>query len=198
MVPINFFSDDGFIAVARPIHIKRGENMIERPGAVTLKGAPQTLLGPELKPGERAPEFALVDGEMKTRTLSEFKGKTKLISVVMSLDTGICSAQTKKFDEELSKLGNNVEAITVSMDLPFTQEKFCTENKVKHTVLSDHREAKFGTSYGTLIKDLRMLCRAIFVVNREGIVTYSEYVKEIGSDPDFDKAIEALKAAIAA
>lgn len=172
--------------------------MIERSQAVTLKGANMTLLGPELKPGERAPEFSLVDTDLKTRTMSEFKGKVRLISVVLSLDTGICSEQTRKFDEELAAFGDSASAITVSMDLPFSQGRFCSQNTVKHTVLSDHRDAKFGVAYGVLVKELRVLCRAIFVVNREGIVTYSEYVKEIDSNPNYEKALDAVKAAISA
>lgn len=172
--------------------------MIERPSVVTLGGVPQILLGPELKPGERAPEFSLVDKDMKVRSISEFKGKVKLISTLLSVSTGICTQQTKKFDGELASLGNGVAALTVSMDLPYTQLNFCSENGVKHTVLSDHREAKFGTTYGVLMKENRMLCRAIFVVNREGIVTYSEYVKEVGTLPDFDKALQAVKDALAA
>lgn len=172
--------------------------MMERQGVVTLNGTPQILLGPELKPGERAPEFSLVDGSMKLHTIAEFKGKVKLISTVLSLETPVCSAQTKKFDEELGEIGDAVVPITVSMDLPFTQARFCSENKVKHLVLSDHRDARFGSGYGVLIKDLRALCRAIFVVNRDGIITYVEYVREVGSNPDYARAIAAVKEAMKA
>ncbi len=171
--------------------------MIERSAATTIKGQPFTLAGPELKPGERAPEFSLVDGEGKTHTLAEFKGKAKLISVINSVDTGICSEQTQKFDKEVGELGDGVAAMTVSLDLPFALSRFCGAHGIKHLVLSDHREAKFCTSYGVLIKELRLPSRTIFVVSKEGILTYVEYVKEVASHPNYEKALEALKAAAA-
>jgi len=169
--------------------------MIERSGAITMKGSSMTLVGPELKPGERAPEFSLLDSGLKARTLSEFKGKAKLISVVPSLDTEICSAQTRKFDEEVGKMGDGVAVITVSMDLPFAQGRFCGANSINSLVLSDHAFAKFGTSYGVLIKELRLLARAVFVVSKEGIITYCEYVKEAATHPNYDKALAELKSA---
>lgn len=169
--------------------------MIERSGAVTLSGQAMTLVGPELKAGERAPEFSLLDSSLKAHTLGEFKGKVKLISVVPSLDTEVCSLQTKRFDKEVGEMGEGVAAITVSMDLPFAQGRFCGANSINSLVLSDHREARFGTSYGVLIKEMRLLARSVFVVNKEGIITHVEYVKEVTSHPNYDKALEALKAA---
>ena len=162
---------------------------------VTFKGNPITLIGPELKAGDKAPDFKTVGKGLAEITLAESKGKTRLISVVPSLDTPVCELQTKRFNEEASKLPSSVAGYTISMDLPFAQGRFCTaQHADKITCLSDHRDASFGKAYGTLIKELRLLTRAVFVVGPDDKIQYVEYVKEVTSHPDYDKALNALKA----
>lgn len=167
---------------------------VERSGAVTFKGQPMTLVGPELKPGDKAPDFTIIDQSLQPVSLKDYAGKVILLSVVPSLDTGICSAQTKRFNEEAGKLPEDVAVLTVSMDLPFAQARFCgAENIDRVKVLSDHRDASFAQAYGTLVKELRLECRAIFVIDRDGIIRYVEYVPEIASHPNYDAALEAVK-----
>lgn len=160
---------------------------------VTFKGDPITLVGDVVKVGDQAPDFNVLSNELENVSLDNYTGKVKLISVVPSLDTGICSEQTKRFNEEVAKL-DNVAVITVSMDLPFAQARWCgTEGVDKVDVLSDHRDANFGKSYGVLIQELRLLTRAIFVVDEQDKVTYVEYVPEVGTHPDYDAVLEHLK-----
>jgi len=160
---------------------------------VTFKGEPITLLGTEIQIGNDAPNFTVLSNDLQEKTLDDFSGKIKLISVVPSLDTGVCSEQTKRFNEEANKLGN-VEVLTISMDLPFAQARWCGMEGVSNlTVLSDHRDADFGKKYGVLIKELRLLTRAIFVVDESDKVVYTEYVPEVGTHPDYEKALEAVK-----
>jgi len=167
---------------------------VERPGAITFKGQPLTLVGPELKPGDKAPDFTVIDQSLQPVSLTDYAGKVVVLSVVPSLDTGICSAQTKRFNEEAAKLPADVAILTVSMDLPFAQARFCgTEQIDRVKVLSDHRDASFAQAYGTLVKELRLECRAIFVIDREGIIRYVEYVPEIASHPNYDAALAAVK-----
>ncbi|MCL6476177.1 MAG: thiol peroxidase [Firmicutes bacterium] len=167
---------------------------MERPGAVTFKGQPLTLVGPELKPGDKAPEFTIIDQSLQPASLKDYAGKVILLSVVPSLDTGICSAQTKRFNEEAAQLPEDVVILTVSMDLPFAQARFCgAENIDRVKVLSDHRDASFAQAYGTLVKELRLESRAIFVIDRDGIIHYVEYVPEIASHPNYDAALQAVK-----
>ncbi|MGC8784553.1 MAG: thiol peroxidase [Armatimonadota bacterium] len=167
---------------------------VERPGAVTFKGQPMTLVGPELKPGDKAPDFTIIDQSLQPASLKDYAGKVVLLSVVPSLDTGICSAQTKRFNEESAKLPEDVAVLTISMDLPFAQARFCgAENIDRVKVLSDHRDASFAQAYGTLVKELRLECRAVFVIDRDGIIRYVEYVPEIASHPNYDAALEAVK-----
>src|SRR2546422_1315913 len=171
---------------------------MERPGATTLKGNPLTLIGPELKPGEKAPDFKLVDNGLKDVTLADPGKNVRIISVVPSLDTPVCDAQTKRFNEEAAKLPS-VDIITVSMDLPFAQKRWCGAfgvDKVK--MLSDHRDASFGTHYGTLIKELRIESRAIFVLDRSNTVRHVEHVKEVAEHPNYDAALSAGRSASAA
>jgi len=171
---------------------------MERAGATTLKGNPLTLIGPELKPGDSAPDFTLVDGGLKTVTLSDTGKNVRIISVVPSLDTPVCDAQTKRFNEEAGKL-SGVDIITVSMDLPFAQKRWCGAfgvDKVK--MLSDHRDGSFGSHYGTLIKELRIESRAIFVVDRNNQIRHAEYVKEVADFPNYEAALSAAKSAGAA
>ena len=169
----------------------------ERSGAVTFKGNPLTLIGAEIKVGSQAPNFQVLAGDLSPVTLDTFKGKTKLISVVPSLDTPVCDQQTRRFNEEAAKMPGDIAVVTVSMDLPFAQGRFCSTagiNKVK--VVSDHKDASFGLAYGVLIKELRLLTRAIFVVDANNKVQYAEYVTEVTNHPNYEAALGALKTAV--
>ena len=160
-----------------------------------MRGNPLTLVGPELKPGDAAPDFSLVDGSLKPVTLKDTGNHVRIISVIPSLDTPVCDAQTKRFNEEASKLPD-VDIITVSMDLPFAQKRWCGAfgvDKVK--MLSDHKEASFGTNYGTLIKDLRIESRAIFVLDSQNKIRHAEYVKEVADFPNYEAALSAARGA---
>lgn len=169
----------------------------ERPGAVTFKGNPLTLIGPEARVGAKAPDFQALGLDLAPATLATFKGKTLLISVVHSLDTSVCDAQTRRFNQEVAKLPN-AQVLTISMDLPFAQKRWCGAAGVDRvTVLSDHREASFGTAYGVLIKELRLLSRAVFVVDGGGTVRHVEYVPEVASHPNYDAALAAVRKAAA-
>lgn len=170
---------------------------MERKGVVTFKGNPITLVGEEVKVGQKAPDFKALVADLSEAGLGTFKGKVKLIASVPSLDTPVCDLQIKRFNDEASKMSKDVAIIFISMDLPFAQKRFCQEfeiNKVK--TLSDHRDASFGLNYGVLIKELRLLARAIFIVDKDDKVTYVEYVKELGSQPDYEGALKALSASI--
>jgi thiol peroxidase len=158
---------------------------------ITFQGNPVTLLGKDINVGDQAPDFTALSNDLEEVSLSDYKGKVKLISVVPSVDTGVCSLQTQRFNNEAGKIGN-VQVITVSMDLPFAQKRWVEENKVdKLDILSDHRDADFGEKYGVLIKELRLLARSIFVVDSNDKLTYKEVVSEVGNHPDYDKALEA-------
>ena len=168
---------------------------MERPGATTLRGDPKTLIGPELKPGDKAPDFNVVDNSLKPVTLAGTGKNVRIFSVVPSLDTPVCDAQTKRFNEEAAKL-LSVDIFTVSMDLPFAQKRWCGAfgvDKVK--MLSDHRDGSFGSQYGTLIKELRIESRAIFVVDKENTIRHAEYVKEVADFPNYETALAAARAA---
>ena len=166
---------------------------IERAGAVTLQGNPFSLVGPELKAGDTAPNFELVSGELKSVTLADTHGKVRIFSVVPSLDTPVCDAQTRRFNQEAGVL-SGVQIYTISMDLPFAQNRWCAAAEVdKLTMLSDHKTASFGTAYGTLVKELRLDCRAIFVLDADDRIRYIEYVKEIASHPDYDAVLQAVQ-----
>src|SRR5207247_7084590 len=168
---------------------------MERPGATPLKGNALTLIGPALKPGEKAPDFKLVDNGLKDVTLADTGRNVRIISVVPSLDTPVCDAQTKRFNEEAAKLPS-VDIITVSMDLPFAQKRWCGAFGVDRIkMLSDHRSGSFGEAYGTLIKDLRIESRAIFVLDKDNIIRHVEYVKEVADHPNYDAALAAAKTA---
>lgn len=171
---------------------------MERPGATTMRGNPLTLIGPELKPGDKAPDFTVVDGSLKPVTLKDTGGQVRIISVVPSLDTPVCDAQTKRFNEEAAKLPG-VDILTVSMDLPFAQKRWCGAFGVdKIKMLSDHREGSFGANYGTLIKDMRIESRAIFVVDQNNTIRHAEYVREVADFPNYEAALSAAKNALAA
>ena len=163
-----------------------------------MRGKPLTLIGPELRTGDTAPDFKLVDNSLNTVSLTDTGRNVRIISVVPSLDTPVCDAQTKRFNEEAAKLPG-VDILTVSMDLPFAQKRWCGAfgvDKVK--MLSDHRDGSFGTNYGTLIKDLRIESRAIFVLDRNNAIRHVEYVKEVADFPNYDTALAAARAAASA
>ena len=163
-----------------------------------MRGNPLTLIGPELHAGDTAPDFALVDNGMKPVTLKDTGNHVRIISVVPSLDTPVCDAQTKRFNEEAAKL-SGVDIITVSMDLPFAQKRWCGAfgvDKVK--MLSDHKDGSFGANYGTLIKELRIESRAIFVLGADNKLVHAEYVKEVADHPNYEAALSAAKGAGAA
>ena len=170
----------------------------ERNGVITMKGNPKTLVGPALKPGDKAPDFEVVNQALETVTLASSKGKVRIFSAVPSLDTPVCSIETKKFAQEIAKLPPNVQFFTVSADLPFAQKRWCGAEQVQVPTLSDHRKLSFAENYGVLIKDLRILARANFVVDAEDKVTYVEIVPEIAQEPSYEKTLAAARAAAGA
>jgi len=169
--------------------------MAERPGLVTLKGNPITLLGSEVKVGQKAPDAEVVANDLSTVRLSSLcQGKVCIITSVPSFDTPVCDAETRRFNQEASNLGDDVIVLAVSMDLPFAQSRWCGAAGVKNVqTLSDHRDAAFGTSYGVLVKGLRLLARAVFVVDKQGVVRYVELVKEVATEPNYEAALNAAK-----
>jgi thiol peroxidase len=170
---------------------------MERPQAVTLKGKPLTLIGPELQVGDKAPDFDVVDRSLSSVSLESTGNAVRIFSIVPSLDTPVCDAQTKRFNDETAKLPG-VEIVTVSMDLPFAQARWCGAFGVDRVkMLSDHKNGSFGTSYGTLIKELRIESRAIFVVDQSNVVRHVEYVKEVTDHPDYESTLKAARALIA-
>jgi thiol peroxidase len=168
---------------------------MERPGLVTFAGNPLILIGDAVKVGDKAPDFTVVDKELKEVKLSEFAGKVKIVSVTPSLDTPVCDLQARKFNEEAPELPDSVAVLNVSMDLPFAIARYAADaglDRVK--ALSDHRDASFGMSYGVLIKGLRLLARSIFVIDKENTIRYQQIVPEVTHQPDYDKALaEARK-----
>jgi len=168
--------------------------MQERDGLVTMKGNPITLIGAELQVGDRAPDFVAIDNDLNSVSFDSFRGKVCILSSVPSLDTPVCDMETRRFNYEAGRLGDNVEIITISMDLPFAQKRWCGAAGVDRVqTLSDHRDAAFGQAYGVLIKGLRLLARAVFVVDKEGTIQYTELVNEIASEPDYDSVMKAVK-----
>ena len=165
--------------------------------SATLKGNPITLVGPQLAAGNAAPDFTLNKNLLETASLKDFAGKVKLISVVPSLDTGVCDAQTRRFNEEASKLGDNVVIITVSADLPFAQARWCGAAGVDRVVtLSDYKDNAFAKAYGVFIKELHLDMRSIFVLDRNDQITYVEVLGEMTEHPNYEAAIAAVKALI--
>jgi thioredoxin-dependent peroxiredoxin len=167
---------------------------------VTMKGNPLELIGKELHVGDRAPDFICTANDLKEFRFSNSTccNKVCLITAVPSLDTSVCSKETHRFNEEAGNLGSDVGVLTVSMDLPFAQKRWCGAEGVRNvTTVSDYRDAAFGNAYGVLIKDLRLLARAIFVVDRQGIIRYIQIVPEIGSEPDYAAALAAARKAAA-
>jgi thioredoxin-dependent peroxiredoxin len=175
-------------------YVKGQQAMNESTGLVTMRGNPVTLLGNGVKIGDTAPNFTVVDNGLKPVEFSSYRGKVCIISSVPSLDTPVCDASTRRFNKEAADLAQDVAILTISMDLPFAQARWGGSAGIKAVqTLSDHRDASFGTAYGLLIKDLRLLARAVFVVDREGKVEYVEIVNEIADLPDFEAAIAAVK-----
>jgi thiol peroxidase len=163
--------------------------------SITFKGNPVTLLGNQHKVGDQAPQFHVVGNDLSTVTRDHYKGKVRLISVVPSLDTGVCDAQTRKFNQEVSGL-DNVVVLTISNDLPFAQRRWCGASGIENVItLSDHRDVSFGEAFGVAIKELRLLARAVFVVDSSDTIQYMEIVSEATNHPDYEKAIEAVKQA---
>ena len=172
--------------------------MTKRPNAVKFKGEGKTLVGPQLKPGDKAPAFECVTAPFTVVKLSDTPAKARLFSVVPSLDTSVCSTQTKKFNTALNELKDKVACYTVSLDLPFAQQRWCTEAKVENLKnLSDVRDHSFGSNYGLLIQGLPipLLARAVIVVDPSDTIRYVEIVPEIAQEPNYDPALDALKAA---
>jgi thiol peroxidase len=171
--------------------------MQKRANATTLKGSGLTLVGPALKPGDKAPDFTCATGMKETVSLAQTGGKARLFSVVPSLDTGVCSTQTKKFNERLAALKDKAACYTVSLDLPFAQGRFCSAEGIANMkTMSDTHDQSFGKNYGVLVEGLAMpiLCRAVFVVDAGGTIRHAEYVPEIVSEPNYDAALAALQA----
>ncbi|CCH48090.1 thiol peroxidase [Pseudodesulfovibrio piezophilus] len=171
--------------------------MSERNGVATFQGDPLTLIGPEIKVGDTAPDFVLAGNDMSSASLADFAGKVLIIASVPSLDTPVCDMETRRFNTEAAALGDDVTILTVSMDLPFAQARWCGAAGVDAVkTLSDHKDASFGEGWGTLVKELRLLTRAVFVVDKEGKVAYVEYLPEITDEPDYGAALDAAKALV--
>ncbi len=172
--------------------------MLERPGLITMRGNPLTLLGSELKVGDKAPDFTVTNNDMQPVSLADYQGQPLALLSVPSLDTPVCAVETRRFNAEAAKLAEGVRILTISMDLPFAQKRWCGAMGIDKVVtLSDHREASFGQNYGVLIKELRLLARAVFVVDRTGKLTYVELVRELADEPYYAGVLDALaKAAV--
>ncbi|MGN7388322.1 thiol peroxidase [Sporosarcina sp. SAFN-015] len=161
---------------------------------VTFKQNPVTLLGKEVTVGDKAPDFTVLSNDLQPVTLNDSKGKVRLISVVPSLDTGVCSEQTRKFNEEATSFGDDVVVLTISVDLPFAQARWCGAEGINNVqTLSDHRDLSFGEAYGVVMKEFRLLARSVFVVDQDDTIAYVEYVSEGTDHPDYEKAIAAIK-----
>lgn len=167
--------------------------MEKRTGEYTFGGAPVTLLGSELKAGDKAPEFSALLNDLGEFKLSSTSGKVRIISVVPSLDTGVCELQTLRFNKEAGTL-DGLEVITISVDTPFAQGRFANEHEAKNiTYVSDHKDLDFGTKYGIVIEEFRLLGRGVFVIDKDDTIKYTEYVKEMTNHIDYDKALEEAK-----
>jgi len=178
----------------RIILYEKESKMEERSAAVSMHGNPLTLIGKELSVGDSAPELEVLDNDLNPIKLSSFQGKVCVISSVPSLDTPVCDMETRRFNEAAGQLGDDVVILTVSVDLPFAQKRWCGAAGVENVVtLSDHRDTAFGTAFGVLIKELRLLGRSIFVLDRNGIIQYIQNVKELSEEPDYDAVLEAVQ-----
>lgn len=170
---------------------------MERTGVITFQGKPFTLQGNPVQKGDKAPDFKVAANDLSPKTLADYAGKTLIFSVVPSLDTGVCDMQTRRFNNEAAALGESVHILTFSCDLPFAQARWCGAAGVSQLdTLSDYYDLSFGLAYGVVIKELRLLTRSIFVVDKKGIVTYTEIVPEVTNEVNFDAALAAAKAAV--
>jgi len=168
--------------------------MSERKGQITMKGKPLTLLGEPVRRGRKGPDFKVLANDLSVAKLAQLKGKVCIICSVPSLDTSVCDTETRKFNEHAAALGDDIAVWVISMDLPFAQRRWCGAagiDKVK--TFSDHRDASFAKAYGVLIKELRLLARAVFVLDKKGIIRYTQLVKEVSQEPDYDAALKAAK-----
>ncbi len=167
---------------------------MERKGLVSFKGSPLTLVGTELKVGDKAPDFIVLDNDLNLTGLKSFEGKIKIISVTPSLDTPVCDLQARRFNEEAAKLSPDIVVLNISMDLPFALSRFCSTAGIDRVkTFSDHKEASFGNAYGVLIKELRLLARSIFVVDKDDYIKYIEIVSDITELPNYEKALESAR-----
>lgn len=170
---------------------------MERKNAVTVKGNAVTLLGEEAKIGRKAQDFKVLNTSLEEVSLSSFKNKVKLIASVPSLDTPVCDLEIKMFNDEASKLSKDLVIIFISMDLPFAQKRFCQANEIKAVkTLSDHKDADFGQKFGVLIKEMRLLARSIFILDKNDVIQYIQIVPELSSPPDYKGALDALKTVV--
>jgi thiol peroxidase len=168
--------------------------MQERTGIITMKGNPLTLLGPEITPGTPAPDFRVVDTDLNPITLQDLSQKVLIISSVPSLDTPVCDMETRRFNTEAANLSDDIKIVTVSMDLPFAQKRWCGASGVDQVLtVSDYQEASFGHNYGVLIKELRLLARAVFVLDQARMIRYVQFVPEVTDEPDYDSILQAAK-----
>jgi thiol peroxidase len=166
---------------------------MERTGIITMKGRPLTLVGQDIKSGDKAPDFCVVDAELKEVRLADYAGKIKIISVTPSLDTPVCDLQLRRFNREAASLPDTVAVLNISMDLPFAINRFCSTAGIDRArALSDHRAASFGAAYGVLIKELRLLARSIFIIDGNNILRYKEIVPEQSDHPDYARVLKAL------
>ena len=164
---------------------------------VTFKGSPMTLAGRSLKEGDAAPDFKVVDTGLKDIGLSDFKGKIKVITFFLSLDTPVCDLQVKEFNKRASTLSSDVVILGISKDLPFAQARFCSDNEIKNIkVLSDYKDSSFGMNYGLLVKELNLLARGVLIIDRNNIIRYFKVVDELTAPPDYDDALRALESVI--
>ncbi|ERL25923.1 MULTISPECIES: thiol peroxidase [Leptotrichia] len=168
--------------------------MAEIKDKVTFKGNPITLVGNEVKAGDTAPDFTVLSPELKEVKLSDYKGKVVVIAVFPSVDTGVCALQLARFNQEAASFGDDVQLLTISADLPFALGRYCADKGIANALTaSDHRELDFGTKYGFVIKELRLLSRGTIIVDKDGVIRYVEYVSEVGEHPDYEKALEVIK-----
>jgi len=171
--------------------------MAERSGVITFKGNPMTLIGPEVKVGDEAPHFTVTGNDLADLSCEAYHGKVRILSVVPSIDTPVCATQTRTFNQRATELSGDVVLLTVSMDLPFAQKRFCGAEGIERVVTaSDFKHRGFGETYGVLIKELGLLTRAVFVIDRGGKVTHAQYVPEVTSEPDYEAALGAVQAAL--
>jgi thioredoxin-dependent peroxiredoxin len=170
---------------------------MERRNVVTMKGKPLTLVGKEMLAGDKAPDFHVLSTDLTEKSLSDFKGKIKLFASVPSIDTPVCDLQIKRFNEEAVSLSKDILVLFISADLPFAQKRFCQAYDIKKVkIFSDHRDMSFAQAYGVFIKELRLLARAVFIIDKQDIIRYVEYVPELTSQPDYAKALTSLSAVL--